>query len=104
MRTRSELHEILCEDLGSRNCYFSPPSNIRMKYPCIIYEQDGSKTNHADDIRYLNRKKYTITVIDECPESHISEVLYLDKRLKYLSEDPSFVSDGMNHFVFTLYF
>lgn len=104
MRTRTELHEILCEDLGNRNCYFSPPSNIRMKYPCIVYECEGLSTKHADDIRYLNRKRYSVTVIDGCPDSCIPNTLYSDKRLKYLSEDRVYVADGLNHFSFTLYF
>lgn len=104
MRTRIDLHEILCEDLGSRNCYFSPPSNIKMKYPCVVYEYDGVVTRHADDIRYLNKRKYSITVIDECPDSNIPKKLFMDGRLKYLREDRSYIADGMNHFVFTLYF
>lgn len=104
MRTRDELHEILCEDLGSRNCYFSPPSNIRMKYPCIIYHYEGIVTQHADDLRYLNRRRYSIIVVDECPDSCIPGRLFMDGRLKYLSQDRSpYVTDGLNHFPFTLY-
>lgn len=104
MRTRDELHEILCEDLGNRNCYFSPPSNIRMKYPCILYEYEGIATRHADDIRYLNARRYSVTVIDECPDSRIPGVLFMDERLKYLREDRVYTADGLNHFTFTLYF
>lgn len=104
MKMRTELHEILCEDLGSRNCYFSPPSNIRMKYPCIVYSCDGTLTRHADDIRYLKRRRYSITVIDQRPDSDIPRVLYEDDRLKYLSEDRVYVADGMNHYTFTVYF
>lgn len=103
MKTRFELHDVLCEDLGSGNCYFSPPSNIQMRYPCIIYEYGGIVTKHADDGRYINHRRYTITVIDECPDSRIPGRLFMDKRLKYLSEDRVFVSDGLYHFVYTLY-
>lgn len=62
------------------------------------------RTLHADDIRYFNKTRYTLTVIDEMEDSPIPAILMEDKRLKYLSMDRSFVSDGMYHFVFTLYF
>ena len=39
MKTRYELHEFLCEILGSRNVYFQPPESVKMKYPAIVYER-----------------------------------------------------------------
>ena len=33
MKTRYELHEFLCEILGSRNVYFQPPESVKMKDP-----------------------------------------------------------------------
>lgn len=104
MKTRMDLHEILCENLCSPNCYYSPPSSIRMKYPCMVYHADGIDTKYADDTRYLNKKRYTITIIDECAESDIPDRLLNDVRLKYLKMDRSFIAEGLSHFVFTLYF
>ena len=37
MRSRLDLHEALCEALGSKNVYFSPRSNVKMSYPAIVY-------------------------------------------------------------------
>lgn len=104
MKTRKELHQILCEDLGSKHCYYSPPSNINMVYPCIVYGMDGSTTRHADDIRYFNRQRYHLTVITEDEDSKIPGILFMDKRLPYLNEDSPFVADGMYHFPYELYF
>lgn len=104
MRTRYDLHTILCEVLGSDQCYFSPPSNIRMMYPCIIYHYDGMQVFHADNKRYLNMRVYSITVIDEDPDSAIPGRLFMDDRLKYLDADSVFVADGLYHFPHTLYF
>lgn len=103
MRTREELHEILCNILGSRNCYFSPPSNIRMKYPCIKYEEEAPSVRHADDRRYLKRNRYTLTIIDENVESEIPNRLF-ESDLKYLDLDRIYVVDRMKHYVYTLYF
>lgn len=103
MKTREELHEKLCEITQSRNCYFSPPSNIRMKYPCIRYEFDGLKVLQADNRRYYVRQKYSITIIDENPDSYILKRLFEDKDIMYLSMDGSGVADGMYHYYLTLY-
>lgn len=100
---RLQLHEFLCGILESRNCYFSPPSNISMKYPCIIYEEDTNSVRHADDTRYFRKKRYVLTVIDEDPDSKIPEILY-HSSLKYLNQDRTYIVDGLNHFVFTIYY
>lgn len=104
MRTRIELHEILCDILCSPNCYYRPPSTIRMSYPCIVYDDDGTDITHADNLRYLRKKRYAATVIDECAESEIANRLLNDERLKYLRPEKGFSVDGLNHFPFTLYY
>lgn len=103
-KTREELHKILCDDLGNNHCYYSPPSNIQMLYPCIVYERDGTTIRHADDTRYFNRKRYHITIITENEDDDILKNLIEDTRLLYLSEDSPFVTDGLYHYPYTLYF
>lgn len=99
---RIKLHEKLCDILGSRNCYFSPPSNIRMCYPCFVYEEDSRTVRHADNRRYFNKKRYSLTVIDENPDSSIPDKLF-ESDFLYLRHDRTYVVDGMYHFVYTLY-
>jgi len=37
---RIQLHEILCDVLGTRNVYFQPPESVDMNYPAIgIFEK-----------------------------------------------------------------
>lgn len=100
-KDRLQLHEILCELLGSRNCYFSPPSDLKMSYPCIRYEMVNTDTTFADNYHYANANRYTVTVIDEDPDSKLRRKL-LD--LPYCTSDRNFASDGLYHFVFTLFF
>lgn len=102
MRTRLELHEILCEILGSDQCYFSPPGD--MLYPCIVYHYEGIQTYYADNKRYLNSRVYSVTVIDEDPDSEIPNRLFKDERLKYLDAGSVFVADGLYHFPYKLHF
>ena len=53
MKTRYELHEFLCEILGSRNVYFQPPESVKMKYPAIVYERTEIKNRFANDAVYI---------------------------------------------------
>lgn len=104
MKTRLELHEFLCDILGSRNCYFTPPANIQIQYPCIVYQKETKNVIHADNKRYLYKEYYSLTIIDEDPESKIPMKLFLSDLL-YVSESRApYVSDGLYHFVYDLYF
>lgn len=98
---RKPLHDILCEILGSKNCYFDPPATIHMKYPCIRYSYSNDMDQFADNRHYLKNKRYIITIIDENPDSKIPDRL---KELHYCSSDRNYAMDGLNHFVFTLYY
>lgn len=103
-RSRFELHEILCDILGSRNCYFSPPSGFEMKYPCICYELSRIRTDYANNRVYKMMNAYSITVMDEDPDSQIAEKILTSDYLNYCSFDRSFVVDGLYHVVLSLYF
>lgn len=91
------LHNIL----GSDNVYFQPPETVKMKYPCIIYELATANTNFADNIPYLRKKRYTITVIDKNPDSEIPDKI---ADLPFCAFDRHFPSDNLHHFVYQLYF
>lgn len=99
MRTRLQLHEKLCDILGSRNVYFRPPAK-GMKYPCIIYDLEGYDPRYADNIPYTDPKRWSLTVIDQNPDS---EIPYKLLQLSYCHLDRPYQADGLNHFVFTLY-
>lgn len=100
MRTRKDLSNKLRSILGSKNVYYRPPSN-GMKYPCIKYDLEGDRAFFADNIKYINPKRWKITVIDENPDSEIPDKV---NKLPYCSFDRTYESGGMNHWVFILYF
>lgn len=100
-KSREELHEILVNILGSRNVYFQPPESVKLKYPCIVYERSDIFSYKADNKKYLINKRYTVTVIDEDPDSELPDKLM---QLDYCSFNRHFVSDNLNHDVFTIYY
>lgn len=101
MASRLELHEALCELLGSRNVYFQPPASVRMQYPAIIYSRKDIENIHADDIVYLQRRCYEVIVIEYDPDSEIVESV---SNLPLCRFDRHYEADNLNHDVFTLYF
>jgi hypothetical protein len=98
---RLELQDIL-EDLADPYMvYYQPPSSFNLTYPCIIYDLDKIVTDYADSIKYKNKKRYSVTVIDTNPDSEIPNKIL---ELAYCGFDRKFKSDNLNHFVFTLYY
>lgn len=101
MSRRHKLQYILESILRSNNVYFQPPKSVQLKYPCIVYERANEFARNANDTVYLLRKSYTITLIDKNPDSEFEDEI---RKLQYCSFNQSFASEGLNHFVFTIYF
>lgn len=103
MRTWSDLQQILQDILGEDGkAYFQPPENIKLKYPCIVFDRSGARIANADNINYRITKSYTITLITKNADNDI----YIDKilELPMCSFDREFVTDGLVHEVFSIYF
>jgi hypothetical protein len=99
MAQRLQLHQLL--ESFVENVYFQPPTNIQLKYPCIIYKRDFADTKFADDIPYGHRLRYAITVIDQDPDSEIpSKVAAMPMSLF----NRFFTVDNLNHDVYNVYF
>jgi hypothetical protein len=101
MGKRLDLQALLVNISGIDNVYFQPPPTVQMKYPCIVYHRDYEQFNHADDIPYMRRRRYMVTVIDKNPDSAI-----LDKisELPLCAYDRFYTVDNLNHDVYKLFF
>ena len=102
MRDRLELHEKLCTILGSRNVYFSPPTNTEIHYPCFVYSFKELDAKFADNKHYVASGVYTITHIYREHRSRL-----FDKMLEsfdFISLKDNFKNDGLYHDVYKLYY
>lgn len=101
MASRIELHEELCELLGSRNVYFQPPESLKMQYPCIRYSISGMPNIKANDKFYTKTcTTYDITVIDADPDSDISTRILAHFPMTRF--DRAYTSNNLNHHVLTI--
>jgi hypothetical protein len=80
--------------------YFDPPTE-GMEYPCIKCERDGSRVFRANNLMYLLFKRYQVTVLDREPDSLIPDQV---EALPHSRFDRAYAVDGLNHFVFNLFF
>ena len=101
MSNRLELHEILCEVLGSRNAYFQPPESVKMNYPAIVYSRNNIDNTFADNDVYMQSYSYKVIVIDKDPDSEIVKKV---SKLPRCTFDHHYTFDNLNHDVFTLYY
>lgn len=100
MKTRLELQAALEEILGSSNVYYQPPESVKMEYPAIIYSRENYADRKADDKRYKENTRYSITVISKKPDNDAITKL---QDIAYCSYDQQFISDNLYHDVLTLY-
>lgn len=101
MDRRLELHEVLCETLGSRYVYFQPPASVDMNYPAIVYSRKTIENIHANNSVYRQNDAYDLTVIYDDPDSVLPRQISL---LPLCSHDRHYVADNLYHDTFTIYF
>lgn len=100
-RPREELGQLLREVANSTNVYYQPPSGIEMKYPAIRYSLADIDNIHADNQVYLQSRTYELIVIDEDPDSELSDAI---SKLPKCSFQRSYPADDLNHFVYRIEF
>lgn len=99
--SRLALHKIFVGILGNNNVYFQPPTNTQLKYPCIVYSLAGISEKTANDKKYIRYYKYRVTLILSSPDNCIVDRI-MD--LPYSSFDNYFSTQGLNHYIFTIYY
>jgi len=101
MGSRLNLQTLLEGLLGSRNVYFQPPASVIMQYPCIVYNRAAVDTKYANDKKYLQKKRYSVTVIDKNPDSLLPDKI---AALPLCSFERTLRADNLNHDIFNLYY
>ena len=101
MDRRLKLQTLLSSIPGVQKVYYSPPQNIQMVFPCIVYSRSDSYTDSADNQAYRRKKRWSVTVIDRNIDSMIPDLV---ENLRYARFDRYQVVDGLHHNYFNLYF
>lgn len=99
MAPRLQLHSLLTEI--TEHVYFQPPTNIKLLYPCIIYQREAANSAFADNETYRYTKRYMVTVIDRDPDSALPDQL---TALPLCTHSRFYTADDLNHDVFNVFF
>lgn len=101
MRKRSELGMIFKKILGSNNVYFSPPSSIKLEYPCIIYSLKDVNTRSADNQNYIQNRTYDVQLIDKNPDTNFIDDILEIPRSRF---NNAYSANNLMHYNFTINF
>lgn len=100
MGDRLDLHNELLAMCP--NVYFQPPSNITMKYPCIVYSKLNKMKLYGSDVIHYSKQQYRVTIIDANPDTAIPDMI--EKNLRYCGIDQYFTVNNLNHTVLSIYY
>lgn len=99
---RLKLDDEIREVLGSTNVYYQPGPNVTLKYPCIIYRRGDIQPLYADNKTYLNRERYTLTIVSADPDNEIADNLL--SHFSLITYTNRYVSDGLYHDTLEIYY
>ena len=107
IQLQEQLETLLANDVavledGSLAIVFQPPENIKLKYPCVIYEIDDRSFRHANDHTYALRPRYSVTVIDPDPDSQIANTIQM--HFPMCRPERRYIADNLYHDVLSLYY
>lgn len=100
MNNRLSLHNELVKFIP--NVYYQPPSNIKMVYPCIVYNKTGRNRHFGNDVIYLSQQGYRLTLIERNPDSEVAD--NIENHFQYCAIDQHYVQDNLNHTTLQLYY
>lgn len=102
MKTWSQLYDVLEEIMRPYKVYYQPPENLKISYPCIVFENSNALTQYADNKPYTATKRYSVTLMSKTADND----LYKDKllMLPMCTFDREFKTDGVVNTVFNMYF
>ena len=97
---RLALHREFVNILGNAsNVYFMPPQEMRLRYPAIVYYVGGGSDSYADNVRFLPRTTFDVTLIENDPLSAKVDAI---RDLRHSSYMTSFKKDGLHQHKFKI--
>ena len=102
LKLQKLLEDIMVASGLAKNVYFQPPTNLQMKYPCIVYHRQYIDGVPADNINYLINRQYRVIYVDRSPVSdEVVDRLMELPNCKYMSHS---VVDNLNQDAFEIYY
>lgn len=88
----------VAERNGNIPVYYKPPSNMRLKYPCIVYSSSGIEEQKANNTSYLIHRRYEVTYLTQQVD-HEAVAKDIADSVPYGYIIREYESDGIQHTV-----
>lgn len=92
---RMNLHTVLKGLMSNGRVYYQPDENVRLSYPCIIYDFNSLNTEYANNSTYFQMYQFSITLITTDATDSTFDTLN-----QLFNFDNKFISDDLTHFNF----
>lgn len=96
---REQLGRILKNILGSNEVYYQDKPNNNT-FPRILYTLSRMGTDFANNRPYLVHRAYMVTLMTKAPDHDINDQLVM---LPACLFDRHYISNGVHHYVYTIY-
>jgi hypothetical protein len=100
MVKRLQLHNELLKFIP--NVYYQPPSDIKMIYPCIVYNKTGKNRHFGNDVIYLSQQGYQLMLIERDPDSDVAD--RIESHFQHCAINQYYTVDNLNHTTISLYY
>lgn len=98
--TRETFHAFLQDLIRSKNVYYQPPADLKMKYPCVRYQPANIDIKEADNHGYITTRAYDVLYISKTQDENVALQLARFPRSRH---DRSYKQSGLYHESFTIY-
>lgn len=102
MGSRIDLQNMLDNIEGNTKAYYQPPSSLQISYPCFIYSDKPGNILRASDTIYRYKNRYDLLYITKTPRQDMMTIML--EKFSYCSLDNIYISDGLHHYAFTIYY
>ena len=102
-RRRRLLHQEILDFTG-HPAFFQPPTSPspKLTYPCTVYNLVRIQSAYANNKTYRNTRLYRITYITKDPGDPLIDAFV--EHFQMISMSNHFTSDGLNHYIYDLYY
>lgn len=99
--TRLTLHAELAAAFPDLTIYYSPPGNLELSRPCIVYEPKAEEPSWAGNKPYTIGTRYQVTILSDLPGYSNKRAIF-DIDWVVISGNRSYTHEDVVYDVFTL--
>lgn len=99
---RLRLHTLLVSTFPTRTVYYRPAGDIKLQYPCIVYERKSFVPSSANSATYFVGERFQVMLINLLHQSSDARDIYIlhGSNGILIESSDEYESDDLVHTVF----